>query len=85
MTQRRNSMHYAPLSVVLISSAAMAGEWVTLFDGTSLDGWRAAENPKAFSVKDEALVVNGERGHLFWSGKGKIDKKWELQKKNEKH
>ena len=40
---------------------------VALFDGTSLDGWRAAENPKAFTVKDETLVVNGERGHfLVW-------------------
>ena len=69
MTQRNNSMHHVSLSVVLLSSAAMAGDWVTLFDGTSLDGWRAAENPKAFTVKDETLVVNGERGHLFWSGK----------------
>ena len=66
-------MHHASLSVVLLSTAAMAGDWVTLFDGTSLDGWRAAENPKAFTVKDDTLVVNGERGHLFWSGKDERD------------
>ena len=71
-------MHHASLSVVLLSTAAMAGDWVTLFDGTSLDGWRvAAENPKAFTVKDETLVVNGERGHLFWSGKDGQDRKWD--------
>ena len=58
MTQRNNSMHHASLSVVLLSTAAMAGDWVTLFDGTSLDGWRAAENPKAFTVKDETLPAD---------------------------
>ena len=42
-----------------------------------LNGWRAAENPKAFTVKDETLVVNGERGHLFWSGKDGKDRKWD--------
>lgn len=70
-------MHYATLSVLLFSTAAMGGDWLTLFDGTSLDGWRAAENPKAFTVKDETLVVNGERGHLFWSGKDGQDRKWD--------
>ena len=43
--------------------------WVSLFDGKSLDGWKIAENPKAFSVQDGQIVVNGERGHMFYDGK----------------
>ncbi|MHB0956727.1 MAG: 3-keto-disaccharide hydrolase [Pirellulaceae bacterium] len=42
--------------------------WVSLFDGKSLDGWKIAENPKAFSVQDGQIVVNGERGHMFYDG-----------------
>ena len=70
-------MHYAFLSVLLLTTVATAGNWVTLFDGTSLDGWRAAENPKAFTVEDETLRVNGERGHLLWSGKDGVGRKWD--------
>ena len=40
----------------------------TLFDGKSLDGWKANENPDAFKLQDGVLVVNGERAHLFYVG-----------------
>jgi hypothetical protein len=42
--------------------------WVALFDGKSLDGWRASEHPEAWSVKDGTLSCNGERSHLFYVG-----------------
>ena len=42
--------------------------WVPLFDGKSLDGWKANENPTSFSVKDGKLVVKGDRSHLFYVG-----------------
>jgi thiol-disulfide isomerase/thioredoxin len=42
--------------------------WYALFDGESLDGWRAAENPDSFRVEDGVIVVNGERAHLFYDG-----------------
>jgi hypothetical protein len=48
--------------------ARAAGEWVTLFNGTSLEGWKAAETPDAFSVVDGTLKVLGKRGHLFYLG-----------------
>ena len=44
--------------------------WTTLFDGKSLAGWQATEHPEAFKVEDGQLVVNGERGHLFYVGDG---------------
>ena len=42
--------------------------WVSLFDGKSLAGWKANEKPETFSVKDGAIVVRGDRAHLFYDG-----------------
>jgi len=42
--------------------------WQSLFDGKSLDGWRASDAPGSFSVKDGAIVVKGPRSHLFYVG-----------------
>ncbi|MEP7157541.1 MAG: DUF1080 domain-containing protein [Betaproteobacteria bacterium] len=42
--------------------------WQLLFDGKSLDGWRASDAPGTFSVKDGAIVVKGPRSHLFYVG-----------------
>ncbi len=42
--------------------------WISLFDGKSLDGWKANENPETFSVKDGQLIVKGDRSHLFYVG-----------------
>lgn len=42
--------------------------WVSLFDGKSLEGWKANEKPETFSVKDGEIVVKGERSHLFYVG-----------------
>lgn len=43
-------------------------EWMCLFNGETLNGWRAGENPDSFRVEDGAIVVNGPRGHLFYEG-----------------
>lgn len=42
--------------------------WVSLFDGKSLEGWKASENPATFSVVDGEIVVKGPRAHLFYDG-----------------
>lgn len=42
--------------------------WLPLFDGQTLAGWRASENPATFSVEDGAIVVRGPRAHLFYDG-----------------
>src|SRR5690606_38707285 len=44
------------------------GGFVELFDGKSLDGWKMNEHPEAVRVENGHLVVNGERGHLFYDG-----------------
>ena len=42
------------------------GEWVKMFDGKTLDGWKATERPENWKVEDGAIVGRGERSHLFW-------------------
>jgi len=42
--------------------------WISLFDGKSLNGWKASEKEGTFTTKDGQLVVNGARSHLFYNG-----------------
>lgn len=43
-------------------------DWVSIWDGETLEGWRASENPASFSVEDGKIVVDGPRAHLFYDG-----------------
>jgi hypothetical protein len=49
-------------------SADQEEGWISLFDGKSLDGWKANENPTTFKVEDGHIVVFGPRSHLFYVG-----------------
>jgi hypothetical protein len=40
--------------------------WVSMFDGKTLDGWKANQNAQSWSVKDGAIVGDGPASHLFW-------------------
>lgn len=40
--------------------------WISMFDGKTLNGWKANELPEAWQVKDGAIVGDGARSHLFW-------------------
>jgi hypothetical protein len=51
-----------------LSAAERSAGWQLLFDGKSLDGWKASENQGTFSVQDGELVVFGKRSHLFYTG-----------------
>jgi len=51
-----------------LTAAEQAAGWQLLFDGHTLDGWRASDAPGTFSVKDGAIVVHGPRSHLFYTG-----------------
>jgi hypothetical protein len=50
------------------ASAALAADagWIRIFDGKTLDGWKANENPESWSVKNGAVVGDGEKSHLFY-------------------
>lgn len=56
-------------TVLLIgTAAAFGGDWQILFDGSSLDGWKASEVPGVFTIADGVLKADGGRSHLFWMG-----------------
>lgn len=59
----------ATVTASLAVSAQAGDDWISLFDGKSLAGWKAAETPSSFRVDDGKIVVNGKRGHLFYDGK----------------
>lgn len=42
--------------------------WYSLFDGKTLNGWKASENKDTFSVRDGMIVVHGKRSHLYYVG-----------------
>ena len=61
------------LSIILAATASLsfAGEWVNMFDGKTLKGWKVnPENPETFSVEDGTIKVQGKRTHLFYGENG---------------
>ncbi|GIU73468.1 MAG: glycosyl hydrolase [Bryobacteraceae bacterium] len=58
------------LAGALSGQQIRTGEWVPMFNGKNLDGWKANENPEAWQVVIEdgqpAIKTTGYRSHLFW-------------------
>ncbi len=63
----------ACMFVVIAAGSVHAeeGEFVSLFNGKNLDGWKANENVESWSVADGAIVCAGPRSHLFYTGEGR--------------
>jgi hypothetical protein len=57
------------LFVFQLSSIAQDTQWIELFSGKDLEGWRVSENPTSFSIEDGLLKVAGPRAHAFYAGK----------------
>jgi hypothetical protein len=56
----------APAAFHSLSGQSM--EWIPLFDGTSLRGWRARGRADAFKALDGQIAVRGENARLFYAG-----------------
>ena len=69
------------VAVAVSSTCLAADEWVSLFDGKTLDGWKASEHSDSWKVEDGKLVCFGPRSHLFYVGdvKGATFKNFELK------
>ncbi|MEB2786643.1 3-keto-disaccharide hydrolase [Algoriphagus persicinus] len=50
------------------SVSAQSGDWIELFNGKNLDGWKISEDSKSFQVEDGVIKVAGPRGHAFYNG-----------------
>lgn len=71
-------MRLSKIIFVLLFAAALPWQtgcssdgWLPLFNGKSLDGWKASENKGSWKIEDGALVTAGPRSHLFYVGKAK--------------
>jgi hypothetical protein len=58
------------LASLLVLPAALRAEadWIPLFDGRSLHGWKESESKSSFRVANGQIVVQGPRAHLFYTG-----------------
>src|SRR5690606_20649381 len=50
------------------NATAQTGKWISLFDGKTLNGWKASDDPSSFRVEDGCIVQEGPRAHLFYVG-----------------
>ena len=69
---KRILLSFAAMGIALIfssmSSSPASDGWIKLFDGKTLKGWKVGENASTFTVADGAIVVFGNRAHLFYDG-----------------
>jgi hypothetical protein len=56
------------LTVLITLQGCNSGDWISLFDGETLDGWKASENVDSWKIEDGAIVTSGPRSHLFYAG-----------------
>ena len=76
MTGMKSVMNdvFAAISLLVIAFPAFAQSapepgregWISMFDGKSLEGWKANEHPESWKVVDGAIVGDGPASHLFW-------------------
>lgn len=45
-----------------------SNQWISLFDGKTLEGWQASENTDSWKIEEGAIVTKGPRSHLFYTG-----------------
>jgi hypothetical protein len=69
---KKNIVFFAAVFILMACSNTNkiknSNGWISLFDGKSLDGWKASEKPGTFSVEDGSIKVAGVRSHLFYEG-----------------
>lgn len=76
ITMLRPALFLATFALTQLSfgSSEEKADWMVLFDGTNLDGWKSNdETPNVFTLTDSGeLRVDGGRAHLFWMGRDDI-------------
>src|SRR6476660_38281 len=61
-------------TIILIFFSFMAfknneqNEWISLFDGKSLNNWKVGQNASTFSVDSGMIIAHGPTAHLFYMG-----------------
>lgn len=75
----RRSTILLGMAWMCFATIACGDDWVRLFDGKSLDGWKINENKDTWSIENGAIVCHGPRSHLFYVGDDKPFVNFEFQ------
>lgn len=71
---------FALVSVLALAADKPEKGFQSLFNGKDLTGWtKAKENEDSFKFKDGAIVAQGPRCHLYYTGKDNDFKNFELK------
>ena len=54
--------------IFAVGTVAAEDKWISLWDGKTLEGWKASENKESWKIEDGAIVCFGPRSHLFYVG-----------------
>ncbi len=54
------------LTALAASARHKSDEWKPMFDGSTLEGWKANEHPESWTVKNGAITGDGPASHLFY-------------------
>jgi hypothetical protein len=57
------------LGLFAASAVSAADDWIPLFNGTDLSGWKASEHKDAWKVRDGSIWTEGARSHLFYTAR----------------
>lgn len=61
-------MAFCSLLALSVAIAQNNGGWVSLFDGKTLNGWKAGKNASTFHVDSGMIIVHGNTSHLYYDG-----------------
>jgi hypothetical protein len=53
-------------SALALSAGHKSDEWKPIFDGSTLEGWKANERPESWTVRNGAITGDGPASHLFY-------------------
>lgn len=53
---------------LLSNCSTPKNEWIELFNGKDLSGWKSNESDESFQVVDGVVIASGPRSHLFYVG-----------------
>jgi hypothetical protein len=56
----------ALLAALPLAAQTKPGEWVKMFDGKTLEGWKASQSPESWVVENGTIKGSGPVSHLFW-------------------
>jgi Domain of Unknown Function (DUF1080) len=65
---KSGEQYAAPASPNTLTAEERTAGWRLLFNGVSLDGWKASDKLGTFSVANGQIVVRGPTSHLFYLG-----------------